>query len=110
MPRAEIPGVHSRDLIGAAWEIRALAHYVSKTSPEAAGSIRSLVPIRVIACVDAWTASGVAPWQHRSIGLANAAQLIVKLSASEPARSPLGGCRPLPGTGVDVHGLAGCVL
>jgi hypothetical protein len=50
--RGDSNGLHSTDLIGAAWEIRALAHYVSKASPESAGAIRSLVPIRVIACVD----------------------------------------------------------
>jgi uncharacterized protein YecT (DUF1311 family) len=45
-------GFQSRDRIGAAYEIRTLAHYLSKSSPESVTAIRNLVPIRVIACTE----------------------------------------------------------
>lgn len=53
-------GLHSRDLIGAAWEIRSLAQYISKSSPESVSAARSLVPIRVIACMEGCLKAGAA--------------------------------------------------
>lgn len=50
--RGQSDGPNTRDLVGAAYEIRTLSHYLSKSSPESSGAIRSLVPIRVIACME----------------------------------------------------------
>jgi uncharacterized protein YecT (DUF1311 family) len=50
--RSDSDGFASRDRIGAAYEIRTLAHYISKSSPEAVAALRNLVPIRVVACTE----------------------------------------------------------
>jgi uncharacterized protein YecT (DUF1311 family) len=50
--RNDSDGFESRDRIGAAYEIRTLAHYLSKSSPESVEAVRKLVPIRVVACTE----------------------------------------------------------
>jgi uncharacterized protein YecT (DUF1311 family) len=50
--RGSSDGFEAGDRIGAAYEIRTLAHYLSKSSPESVTALRNLVPIRVIACME----------------------------------------------------------
>jgi uncharacterized protein YecT (DUF1311 family) len=50
--RGDSDGFESGNRIGAAYEIRAIAHYMSKSSPDSVVAIRNLVPIRVIACTE----------------------------------------------------------
>jgi hypothetical protein len=50
--RSNAEGPDNGDLIGAVWELRTLAHFLSKASPESIGALRNIVPIRVVACVE----------------------------------------------------------